>query len=196
MSVMTEQLTLEDAVREGLKGLPARFLIMVASSPTNYVPVLETVVRSLMTGETIGIYISVNRPSFALIEEMKNRNIPTENMYFVDCASGLMGKQPQELDKTYILSGPSDLTELSITIAKLLQSDRIKNNEPNTILFLDSVSTFLIYNEANTVARFLHAVAGKVRAANIRGVFFSLQDDAMKGPIESTTQFHDKVLTL
>jgi hypothetical protein len=196
LTTAVQQVSLEDAVHEGLQGLPSRFLIMVASSPTNYVPVLEAVVRNLMTEDTIGIYISVNKPYFSLTEEMELRKIPTKNMYFIDCASGLMGKPPQESEQTYILSGPSNLTELSITIAKVLKSDRIQNNEPNTILFLDSVSTFLIYNDPNTVARFLHSIAGKVRATNIRGVFFSLQDDLTKGAIESTTQFHDKVLSL
>jgi hypothetical protein len=115
-------------------------------------------------------------------------------MYFLDCASGLMGKQPQEFEKTYILSGPSNLTELSITLSKLISSEPLKGKEDKTILFLDSVSTFLIYNDANTVARFLHTIAGRVRTHNISGVFFSLHSDIERGAIASTVQFHDKVL--
>lgn len=83
-----------------------------------------SVLRTLVTPETIGIYISVNKPYFALEEVMRAQKIPTQNMYFLDCASGLMGKMPQELEKTYILSGPSNLTELSITLSKLLSQGR------------------------------------------------------------------------
>ena len=105
-----------------------------------------------------------------------------------------MGKPPQEFEKTYILSGPSNLTELSITLSKLLSSETLRGKDAQTILFLDSVSTFLIYNDANIVAKFLHTIAGRVRSHNIRGIFFSLHDDIGKGAIASTVQFHDKVL--
>ncbi len=169
---------------------------MVTSSPANYVPAILAVLRQLMTPETVGVYISVNKPYFSLKSIMESQKIPTQNMYFLDCASGLMGKPPQELEKTYILSGPSNLTELSITLAGLLSSEKLKGREDKTILFLDSVSTFLIYNDANTVAKFLHAISGKVRTHNISGVFFSLHEDITKGAVATTVQFHDKVLEL
>ena len=157
---------------------------------------INGVLRQLITGESIGVYISVNKPYFSLTEEMKSQNIPTDNMYFLDCASGLMGKPPQEIGKTYILSGPSNLTELSITISDLLSSEKIKGHENKTTLFLDSVSTFLIYNDANMVAKFLHAISGKVRTHHINGVFFSLHEDITKGAVATTVQFHDKVLDI
>lgn len=167
---------------------------MVTSSPEGYADTILALLRNIVTPETVGLYVSVNKPYFALTEEMKSRKIPTQNMFFLDCASGLMGKQPQQIDKTYILSGPTNLTELSITLSSLLSSDKVKGREQATTLFLDSVSTFLIYNDANVVARFLHTMAGRVRAHNIRGVFFSLRDDIEKGAIASTVQFHDRVL--
>lgn len=88
----------------------------------------------------------------------------------------------------------ANIYQLRITLSSLLSSDKLKGKEAETVLFLDSVSTFLIYNDANVVARFLHTIAGRVRTHNIRGVFFSLHDDIEKGAIASTVQFHDKVL--
>jgi len=193
---MTQQVTIDDIVRDGFTGLPSTYMVMVTSSPGNYVPMILSVLRNLVTVDTIGVYISVNKPYFALEEIMRSQKIPTQNMYFLDCASGLMGKPPREFEKTYILSGPSNLTELSITLSKLLSSKMLEGKEVQTILFLDSVSTFLIYNDANTVARFLHAITGRVRAHGIRGVFFSLHDDVEKGAIASTVQFHDKVVRI
>ena len=154
------------------------------------------VLRNIVNTETAGVYISVNKPYFALTAEMNAQKIPTQNMFFLDCASGLMGKRPQQLDGTHILSGPTNLTELSITLSSLLSSDKLKGKETKTVLFLDSVSTFLIYNDANVVARFLHTISGRVRTHNIRGVFFSLQGDIEKGAIASTVQFQDKVLRI
>jgi hypothetical protein len=171
-------------------------MVLVTCSPDEYVPTILAVLRNRITPDSIGVYISVNKPYFALEEVMESQKIPTENIYFLDCASGLMGKPPQEFERTYILSGPSNLTELSITLSKLLSSDALKGKEAQTILFLDSVSTFLIYNDANTVARFLHTIAGRVRTHNIHGVFFSLHDDIEKGAIASTVQFHDKVIRI
>jgi len=171
-------------------------MVMVTSSPENYVPMILSVLHNQVTQDSVGVYISVNRPYFVLEEIMRSQKIPTQNMYYLDCASGLMGKPPQEFERTYILSGPSNLTELSITLSKLLSSSMLKDKEAQTILFLDSVSTFLIYNDANIVAKFLHTIAGRVRTHNIRGVFFSLHSDIEKGAIASTVQFHDKVLRI
>ncbi len=196
VTATAQQVTIDEAVQQGLVGLPSNYLIMVNSPPEEYVTTILSVLKHVVTPETIGVYISVNKPYFSLTEIMKAQKIPTENMYFLDCASGLMGKTPQELERTYILSGPTNLTELSITLSTLLSSDKLKGKESQTILFLDSISTFLIYNDANVVARFLHTIAGRVRTHNIRGVFFSLHDDITKGPISSTVQFHDKVLRI
>jgi len=49
-----------------------------------------SVLRNQVTAESLGVYISVNKPYFALEEVMKSQKIPTQNMYFLDCASGLM----------------------------------------------------------------------------------------------------------
>ena len=193
---MTQQVTVDDIVREGFAGLPSRYLVMVTSSPDKYVPMIMSVLRNLVTADSISVYISVNKPYFSLEQIMQSQKIPTQNMYFLDCASGLMGKMPQELERIYILSGPSNLTELSITLSKLLSSEKLKGKEAEKILFLDSVSTFLIYNNPNTVAKFLHSISGRVRTHNIRGIFFSLHDDVTKGAIASTVQFHDKVIRI
>lgn len=196
MRILSQQVTIDNTLTDGFKGLPKHFLVMVTSSPSNYGSMILGVMRRLMTPEAVGVYISVNKPYFSLTEEMEDQNIPTSNMYFLDCASGLMGKPPQEIGKTYILSGPSNLTELSITLSDLLSSEKIKGREEKTILFLDSVSTFLIYNDANMVAKFLHAISGKVRTHNISGVFFSLHEDITKDAVATTVQFHDKVLEI
>ena len=169
---------------------------MVTSPPDEYADTIMAVLRTIVNPQTLGVYISVNKPYFALTAEMTAQKIPTQNIFFLDCASGLMGKRPQEIDKTFILSGPTNLTELSITLSGLLSSDKLKGKEDQTILFLDSVSTFLIYNDPNVVARFLHTISGRVRTHNIRGVFFSLHDDIERGAIASTVQFHDKVLRI
>jgi len=169
---------------------------MVTSPPDDYADTIMAVLRNIVTPDTVEVYVSANKPYFALKQEMETAKISTQNMFFLDCASGLMGKEPQEIDNTYILSGPTNLTELSITLSSLLSSEKLKGKEAGTVLFLDSVSTFLIYNDANVVARFLHTIAGRVRTHNIRGVFFSLHDDIQKGAIASTVQFHDKVLRI
>jgi hypothetical protein len=191
---MAQQVTIDDTIKQGLTGLPVNYLIMVTSPPDDYADTIMAVLRNIVNPQTLCVYISVNKPYFALSEEMAEEKIPTQNIFFLDCASGLMGKEPQQIGQNYILSGPTNLTELSITLSSLLSSDKLKGKEPETVLFLDSVSTFLIYNDANVVARFLHTIAGRVRAHNIRGVFFSLHDDIQKGAIASTVQFHDKVL--
>ena len=169
---------------------------MITSPPDEYPDTIMAALRNIINPSTIRVYISLNKPYFALEEEMQTHGIPSTNIFFLDCASGLLGKTPQQIQNNYILSGPMDLTELSITLSSILSSDRLKGKEAETVLFLDSISTFLIYNDANVVARFLHTIAGRVRAHNIRGVFFSLEDDIAKGAIASTAQFHDKILRI
>ncbi|MFQ6077256.1 MAG: hypothetical protein ACE5Z5_14180 [Candidatus Bathyarchaeia archaeon] len=185
-----------EKMRNELQDLPKNYLVLITSSPEKYVKTTYAILRVLLNeiGLT-GVYISVNRPYFTLLERLKERGIKTDDLYLIDCASGLTGKSPGKTGQCYILSGPSNLTDLGMCISELLASQSIKGREENCFLFLDSVSTFLIYNDPAMVARFLHLITSRAREHKLKGAIFSLRKDVEDiGVIAAIAQFCDKVI--
>lgn len=187
-----------EKIRGELKGLIEDYVVLVSSPPDKYPSTSLALLRVLVNeiGHT-ALYISVNKPYATLMKILSKEGIATEKLYFIDCATGLTGSAPPSTERCDYLNGPNDLTSLSLAISRMLTSPPIKESVKECFLFLDSVSTFLIYNDPNTVARFLHMIISKARENGVKGVIFSLRRDVENvGAITSITQFCDKTINI
>jgi len=61
-------------------------------------------------------------------------------------------------------------------------------------VFFDSLSTLLLYNNVQTVARFIHFLAGKMRVWEVKGVIVSLRKEKDAELIDELTPFCDITL--
>jgi KaiC/GvpD/RAD55 family RecA-like ATPase len=139
-----------------------------------------------------GIYVTVNKPYGTLQELLRDRSIDTSQLYFIDAVSQTV-TQPRLVNRnvTY-LPNPQSLTEISLavdTAAEQLPAGR-------KFLVLDSLSTLLIYNDTNTVAKFAHFLTMKMRAANTRGILVALRHMMDEELIFDVAQYCDKVIDL
>jgi hypothetical protein len=66
----------------------------------------------------------------------------------------------------------------------------------NKSLFVDSISTLLIYNRAETVSKFLHFLTGKIRVLNLNGVLLSTEKELDPEFADQLEQFVDKTVDL
>ena len=58
-------------------------------------------------------------------------------------------------------------------------------------LFFDSLNTLLIYNEIQTVIKFIHFLASKMRVWKVKGIIISLEKKADEELINELSQFCD-----
>jgi KaiC/GvpD/RAD55 family RecA-like ATPase len=88
-----------------------------------------------------------------------------KNLYFVDCYSQQAGLNSQKSENIKYVSGPLALNELSIAVSDF-QREFLKKEIPHLIIF-DSLSTLLMYSNAEAIGRFLQIFLAKIK--NLQG---------------------------
>jgi len=97
--------------------------------------------------KTPGIYVSLNKTQKSTEEFLKKSNINTQKLFFIDAVT-------TEKTKDYVLHiDPDQLELLSSAINSF-----IKDIKGEKFLLIDALSTLLIYNDENKVARFVKEI--------------------------------------
>jgi hypothetical protein len=94
--------------------------------------------------------------------------------------------------KCLFLENPENLTNITIGIEEIMSKIPSKNKS----LFIDPLSTLLIYNRAENVSKFLHFLTGKIRVLNLNAVLLSTEKDLDSEFADQLAQFTDKVVDL
>jgi len=116
-------------------------------------------------------------------------NIKSDNIFYIDTLSEMVGAKNCAEDKCLLISSPHSLTEISIALDKA-----VKSVKEEKFVFLDSVSTLLIYNHMHTVTKFIHFLSGKIRNWGIEGILISVEKESRSELVNSLSQFVDKVI--
>jgi len=129
-----------------------------------------------------GLYITLNKPSAVLQGVFERSGLPQESLVYIDSITNT----PEHVTETcHFLGRMRELTDLSMALAKMM-SEREVN-----FVFVDSVSTLLIYNDSNSVARFCHAVTEKLRSLNLPAALVLVEMEEGKGIAAQLAQFCD-----
>ncbi len=91
-----------------------------------------------------GIYVSLNKTHESIENLLKKEKINTNKLFFIDCVTS-----EQKRDDVLHIS-PRELGKLSSAISTF-----IKDIPGKKFLLIDALSTLLIYNDENKVARFV-----------------------------------------
>lgn len=116
-------------------------------------------------------YVSFNRPYLTLKNWIKNLGLSNGNFFFVDTVTSSV-QPPPIADDCIFVQSPTALTDISLAFNSAINEQRCDS------CILDAVSTLLIYQDANTVLKFVHALITKCRIQNTKIVFLALKEDA------------------
>ena len=184
--------TLDD-LRNELESSPFPVIIAVVTSMRNYfrdsIYVIKILVNSLGLS---GIYVTINRPYGSLVETLKRNGIDTEKLFFIDCITRTVGGKPEVTENCLFIASPQNLTELGLALAQAMEMMKERGNK---FLLLDSLSTLLIYNNTETVARFSHFLTTKIRLSKLKGIFLLVERED-EDLLSTVSQFCDKVIKL
>ncbi len=117
-----------------------------------------------------GIYVTLNKGCLDIADTLKKNKVDISKVYFIDAISRNAGAKKIDVSCTYV-SSPQALTELSLAIMTLVESKKFD------FLYLDSLSTLLVYNDSHTTEQFIHYVIGKLKAHQIGMLVISLKGD-------------------
>lgn len=109
-----------------------------------------------------GIYVSLNKTQKTIEEILKKSGIGTKKLFFIDCVAS---KETRE-DVLHIASDRLDLLGSAV-------DSFIKNIKGEKFLVIDALSSLLIYNSENSVAKFVKNMIGYASENNVQIVALS-----------------------
>src|SRR3989338_674643 len=176
-----------------LENLPENFILGIVMPSDRYEEANMRLLRFLVnTKKSKGSYVTVSKPYNHTISLLKNMDINTDSIHFIDCLTKSLGSKTIKAKNCVFIESPAHLTELGIALHDYFTS----SGEKNRFLYIDSISSLLIHNSIDTVLKFVHYVTGKMRVFGFNGMLLSLHEEKDKKVISHLSQFCDKVIHL
>ena len=166
-------------------------VVLVLTNAEKYLSTTIEILKDLIIEKKYPcIYVTINKPYGALLNTLKKHKINTGKIFFIDLISKMTKTAVDGAKDCLFIGSPESLTELSIAI-----SESIKNvPENNKFIFLDSLSTLLIYNQTGTVTKFAHFLTGKMKAEGVETIIISLEKEMDEKLVSQISTFVDKVI--
>ena len=180
-------------LEKALENLPENFILGIVMPSDRYEEANMRLLRFLVnTKKSKGSYVTVSKPYNHTISLLKNMDINTDNIHFIDCLTKSLGSKATNTKNCVFIKSPAHLTELGIALHDYF----VSSGEKNRFLYIDSISSLLIHNSMNTVLKFVHYVTGKMRIFGFNGMLLSLHEEKDKKLVSHLSQFCDKVIHL
>ena len=178
-------------IAKELNSLTEGWIVLVETSVEKSLEVSLAATKILTNKNYNGIILSASRPYPNLVSLYKKNNIDIKKIFVLDCISKSQNANLEDTKNVLYLENVSDLTNLLISINEYVK--RIKGNK---FIFVDSITTMLIYNQPNIFARFIHSILTEMRMSGINGLLISLEKETNKDVRAEIAQLCDKVIRI
>jgi len=190
LDIINIEYGIKQIINDELKDLPEEYSLLVIVNSKKY----ERVVLAFMDlflneRKYFGTYITTNKPFRKILSEFLQRGIKADNLFFIDCVT--KEALSKEINGIKVFSS-QDVTEINVLLDKAIKQKQ-KGGE---FIFLDSISTLLVYNDEKTVEKFIHALLERIYRWKTRGIFITVETEANKLVLENLSLFFDKVIRL
>ena len=183
--------SIEEKIQADLKDTPNDSIILISTGAEEYFTAVLTSLKVLLNQKEMGgVYITISRPYSYLSKVLKERGINTKNLLFIDCISCMAGEMPGERERCIFIESPTSLEEITMYIDRLFE--QVKT--PDKFLFLDSLSTLLIYNSLRSAEEFSHYLINKLRLRGMGGIFISIEHELPEDLPQVLSQVCDKTI--
>jgi KaiC/GvpD/RAD55 family RecA-like ATPase len=173
-----------------LKGLKEEIVLLEVSSES-VVEASLTILKYLTDNGQIGIIVSASRPYNSLFDLYKKHKINTKSLMIIDAISHKQGLKTEEVENVFFVENIKSLTTIAIMIKESLE--KIKKQK---FVFIDSVTTMLIYNNPEVYMRFLHSTLSEMRNQGVGGILIFIESEANEKIKMQLKTICDKVITL
>jgi hypothetical protein len=181
-----------EAIKKELEKLPQPYTVLVLTQPSTHFQTYLSLIEYLTKREKMrGVCVTITRTAASLIKLLKERDIDTDGIYFIDCISKISGSA-EECENCLYVSHPSNLTDISLAVTNGLN----KLGDGKKFFIVDSWSSLLIYNDNKKVLGFSNFIINKLRAKETNGLMVTLQAKTDEEFANSLSVFCDKVITL
>ena len=161
--------------------------VLYMLDPDAYFQRIAEIFKGKLAGKNV-IYITTNKTYGAMAELFNAEHVDMGTIFFIDCISQQINRKAASAPNCVVLEGPKNVTQMGIAISKAMASV-----QGEKVLFLDSLSTMLIYNDPGVVGRFSNFIMNKARMAGVDGCIMALSTDMDKKVVGFAQAFADKV---
>jgi archaellum biogenesis ATPase FlaH len=161
---------------------------LVAINATEYQETTLGLVKQLSDNHSRILYISLNTLMTPLRHQFEDHGIDLKKFYFIDGVTKTVIPSPPEFPNTIFVPSPDALTKLSIAVTTALQSF-----DPD-IIYFESLSTLLIYEDVMAISQFVHLLVNKITAYGSRAIFTCLKGEKEQQLIKNLSLSLDKII--
>ena len=180
------------SLRSFIKNLKPKSVVLFIIDAEKYHEVHPLLLKIIIEEKCFaGIYITVNKPYKTLVNYLKENSIPTENIFFIDTISKFASEEVKITEDCLFIPSPSHLTDLGIALSQALEAMKHKKNK---FIFLDSLSTLLIYNSFDVVAKFIHFIISRLRLLGLVGIILSIEKQIDRKMLNILIEMCDRVV--
>ncbi len=133
-------------------------------------------------------FVSLNKPASAINEMLYSNKIKSNKILYIDAVSKGVGTNV-EMDNVIYVSSPAALTELSIVMDQILKKNYF------SLIVIDALSSFDIYNLGGRAEKFTCQLISKIRARKTKAIFLCVEDDLHKPLVQHASLAADKLIT-
>ena len=137
-----------------------------------------------------GVYVTLNKPFETMEPLFKKNGIDTEMIIFIDAVTKTAGGKITKTKNCLFIGNPENMSDISVAMDQAIRALPKKDK----FLFFDSLSTLALFNNIETVARFIHFLSSKMRVWKVKGIIISLERKGDKELIEELSQFCDVLI--
>ncbi len=137
-----------------------------------------------------GVYVTLNKPYSTIKTKLEKEGVDIRMIIFIDAITKTAGGKTTKTKNCLFIGNVENLSDISIAMDQAVSSLPGKEK----FLFFDSLSTLLLYNDVQTVARFIHFLASKMRTWKVKAIIISLERKQDKELIDELSQFCDVII--
>jgi len=181
----------ENLILSNFRDIEDDFAIIVLTSGGRLDDTNSSIVKELMKKRHMCLYVAINQPYSRMLHLMQKRDVDVDRVFFIDCITETSGGKAERAGNCLYVNSPSNLTELSIAISQALQA--IPGQK---FLFMDALSTLIIYNTPNSFAKFAHFLMTRVKLMGLNGIFMVVEKEMEDQVFSRISQFSDRIIRL
>lgn len=145
------------------------FLILIDEE--HYMSKLYELVRSIKQTNSKTCYVCLSRPYKDVLADMEKNKIDNRQFFFIDVLSSYYEK-PEPARNCIFLDSPSNLGEIKKAVERAIEKEHCG------ILFFDTLSSMLLYQENFPIIRFVHNLTVEKGKCAMK-IFIALKKDSI-----------------
>ena len=146
--------------------------IALTSDLNFYFQTMKAVVEFANRQKKKLIYVTSTIPSSVIKQQLEAESVPTDNLYFVDCISFIVGSTGEEKGNVIYIESPTMLENIMLKVETWIKQLGTKS----TTLFLDSMNTLAMHNDEKALSEFSYYLINSLRVRNVMTIVLSIHE--------------------